>query len=159
RRCPRSRPTARFACARRSRRAIAIGPRASWRAGCRRRLPSWSRSRADTSRSECPIAPSSSRASRAGATGARPRGWGSGGHLALGTPARAAELARVAVRGDGGPPARLGLGRALRAQGRLGEAAEVLASIEPGSGAWPDGPIELAETLEAAGRPALAAEV
>lgn len=82
-----------------------------------------------------------------------------GGYLAIGMPDRAVELARVAVRSDGGTPARLVLGRALRAQGRLGEAAEVLASIEPGSGAWPDGPIELAETLEAAGRPALAAEV
>lgn len=81
------------------------------------------------------------------------------GYLAIGMADRAAELARVALSAEAGAEARLVLGRALRAQGRLGEAAEVLAAIDAGSGAWPEGPIELALVLRDAGRPALAAEV
>lgn len=80
------------------------------------------------------------------------------GYLVIGMPARARELAQVAVASEGGTPATLVLGRALRAEGRLAEAAAVLASIGPASGAWPEGPVELAATLRAAGRPALAAE-
>ena len=80
------------------------------------------------------------------------------GYLALGMPDRAAELARVALTAEGGARARLVLGAALRMQGRYGEAAQVLAAIDPASGAWPDGPIELARALRDAGRPALAAE-
>lgn len=81
------------------------------------------------------------------------------GYLSIGMPDRAAELARVAIHSDGGAPARLVLGQALRAQGRLGEAAEVLSTIRPGSGAWTDARLELAEALSEAGRPALAAEL
>lgn len=80
------------------------------------------------------------------------------GYLAVGMPDRAIELAQVALRTDGGPTAQLVLGRALRARGRLGEAVEVLATIGPGTGAWPEAPLELAETLRSAGLPALAAE-
>lgn len=79
--------------------------------------------------------------------------------LALGDNARAVELARVAVASEGGAPAALVLGRALRANGERAEAARVLATIEPGSQAWPAAPIELAETLADIGAPALAAEV
>lgn len=81
------------------------------------------------------------------------------GYLDVGMPARAVELARVALSANAGAEARLVLGRALREAGRLDQSAAVLASIERGSGAWPEGPIELARTLRAAGRPALAAEV
>ncbi|MCZ7677357.1 MAG: hypothetical protein M5U28_00680 [Sandaracinaceae bacterium] len=81
------------------------------------------------------------------------------GYLAIGMADRAVELARVALSAEAGAEARLVLGRALRVGGRLGEAAEVLAAIDPASGAWPEGPIELALVLRDAGRPALAAEV
>jgi tetratricopeptide (TPR) repeat protein len=81
------------------------------------------------------------------------------GYLEVGMPARAVELARVALSAGAGAEARLVLGRALRGAGRLDEAAQVLASIERGSAAWPEGPIELARTLRVAGRPGLAAEV
>lgn len=81
------------------------------------------------------------------------------GYLAIEMPERALELARVAMSEDAGPLARLTVGRALRATGRFGEAAAILATIEPGSRAWPDGPIELARTLGLRGQPALAAEV
>src|SRR5690606_3166969 len=53
------------------------------------------------------------------------------GYLALDMPDRAIELARVARRTEGGAAAELVLGRALRARGRLGEAAEVLAALGP----------------------------
>ena len=81
------------------------------------------------------------------------------GYLAIGIPARAIELAQVALSADGGAPARLVLGRALHAAGRLGEAASALAGIEPGSQAWPAAPTELARVLADAGMPALAADV
>lgn len=81
------------------------------------------------------------------------------GYLAVDMPERAVELARVAASADGGPTASLVLGRGLRAAGELGRAAQVLSTIEPGSQAWPDGPIELAAVLRDAGRPALAARV
>lgn len=81
------------------------------------------------------------------------------GYLELGRPGRAAELARVASSANAGTTARLLLGRALRGEGRVDESAAVLASIERGSAAWPESVVELARTLRAAGRPALAAEV
>lgn len=81
------------------------------------------------------------------------------GYLAVARPEQALEVGRVAMSVGGGPPAQLVVGRALRASGRLGEAVEVLASIEPGSRAWPDAPIELAATLRDAGQPAAGAEV
>lgn len=81
------------------------------------------------------------------------------GYLGVGQPERAVELARVAASADGGAAARLVLGRGLRALGRLDEAAEVLARVEPDSHVWPEAPIELAGVLRDAGRPALAAEV
>lgn len=80
------------------------------------------------------------------------------GYLATGDAARAHDLAQVALRGDGGASARLVLGRALRALERPDEAASVLATIEPGSQAWPAAPLELAQALRDAGQPGLAAE-
>lgn len=80
------------------------------------------------------------------------------GYLAIGQPERAHELADVAVRTDGGPPARLVLGRALAALGRHAEAAILLAAIEPGGAAWPAAPIALADALRDTGQPAAAAE-
>ncbi len=79
------------------------------------------------------------------------------GYLAIGQPARARDLAEVALRGDGGPAAHLLLGRALRAMGRPTEAAVTLAAIAPGSDAWPRAPLALAAALRDAGRPAAAA--
>lgn len=80
------------------------------------------------------------------------------GYLAIGMPARALELGRVAMSEDGGPLARLVVGRALAATERADEGAVILSSIEPGSRAWPDAPLALADALRLRGRPALAAE-
>ena len=81
------------------------------------------------------------------------------GYLAIGRHERALELGEVATSTGGGAPARLVVGRALRAAGRRGAAAEVLGTIEPGSRAWPEGPIELALAMRDLGRPASAAEL
>lgn len=81
------------------------------------------------------------------------------GYVAVGMPERAVELARVATAADGGGPARRVLSEALRASGRVGEAAWTAAPIAPGSQAWPEGPLALAAALRAAARPGLAAEV
>ncbi|MGE3633449.1 MAG: hypothetical protein AB7P00_26350 [Sandaracinaceae bacterium] len=81
------------------------------------------------------------------------------GYLAIGDPARARDLAEVAARGEGGPRAQLAIGRALAAMGDRGRAATVLSAIGPGTGAWPDAPIALADVLRDAGLPARAAEV
>lgn len=81
------------------------------------------------------------------------------GYLAIGRPERALELGQIAMSSEGGAFARLVIGRALRAAGRLGEAAQILASIEPASRGWIDAVIELGATMRDAGQPAVAAEV
>lgn len=81
------------------------------------------------------------------------------GYLAIGMAEQAEELARMALAEEGGTSAQLVHGEALRALGRLGEAAAALARVDPGTGGFREARLELAETLRQAGRPALAAEV
>jgi len=80
------------------------------------------------------------------------------GYLTIERPQRALELGRVAAAGDGGPRARLVIGRALAGAGHSAEAAAVLAELGPGSRAWPGAPIALARALRDMGRVAAAAE-
>lgn len=80
--------------------------------------------------------------------------------LALGDPARAAELAEVARSDrDASSEATLVLARARLASGAPVEAARLFASIPPGATAHDEARAGLADALAAAGLPALGAEL
>lgn len=79
--------------------------------------------------------------------------------IEIGEPAYASELAEVALARGGGSEARLLLARAWLGQGRIGDAVALAASIPPGDSRRDPARALIAEALERAGLPALAAEV